>query len=401
MIRWLHISDLHIKDKADWKAYRKEIIQKCRGRGQIDIVIVTGDFHDFLAGADFHLAQDFLVELMEGLQLDITKDLFVIPGNHDGVTAVNKKNIYVDAIKGNPLSPDEECLKQLESAFEDYEEFVKQLIPDYPVEHPAQSHVRSWNDKINFIHCNTAIASDSRGDKQNQMLNMESLWNVNVENEKVNIMLAHNSFSDLDTEIQSRLKDFMRVNEVVAYFCGDRHKQDFYYIEIDDKKNKRVPCVVSFKSAPEAQDDYSNFGIIIGEWNGENAGLQGWTWKSGTGFTLDGKISEIEIDMHRSDEDAEEAHEKLWEQSTDIKVCEHEQDKWSVENRKLMRAFAQKYHNLTPHMILKYNIDYEKSGWAIKNHYTEQELLDYIKRAEKDAMLEELNRYIDKLILGE
>lgn len=125
----------------------------------------------------------------------------------------------MDAIKGNPLSPDEECLKQLESAFEDYEEFVKQLIPDYPVEHPAQSHVRSWNDKINFIHCNTAIASDSRGDKQNQMLNMESLWNVNVENEKVNIMLAHNSFSDLDTEIQSRLKDFMRVNEVVAYFA--------------------------------------------------------------------------------------------------------------------------------------------------------------------------------------
>lgn len=307
----------------------------------------------------------------------------------------------MDAIKGNPLSPDEECLKQLESAFEDYEEFVKQLIPDYPVEHPAQSHVRSWNDKINFIHCNTAIASDSRGDKQNQMLNMESLWNVNVENEKVNIMLAHNSFSDLDTEIQSRLKDFMRVNEVVAYFCGDRHKQDFYYIEIDDKKNKRVPCVVSFKSAPEAQDDYSNFGIIIGEWNGENAGLQGWTWKSGTGFTLDGKISEIEIDMHGSDEEAEEAHEKLWEQSTDIKVCEYEQDKGSVENRKLMRAFAQKYHNLTPHMILKYNIDYEKSGWAIKNHYTEQELLDYIKRAEKDAMLEELNRYIDKLILGE
>lgn len=94
MIRWLHISDLHIKDKADWKAYRKEIIQKCRSRGQIDIVIVTGDFHDFSAEADFHLAQDFLVELMEGLQLDITKDLFVIPGNHDGVTAVNKK-IYM------------------------------------------------------------------------------------------------------------------------------------------------------------------------------------------------------------------------------------------------------------------------------------------------------------------
>ena len=44
MVRWLHISDLHIKEKADWYSYRNEIVEKCNEIGKIDFIIVTGDF---------------------------------------------------------------------------------------------------------------------------------------------------------------------------------------------------------------------------------------------------------------------------------------------------------------------------------------------------------------------
>ena len=41
MIRWLHISDLHIKNKADWNNFRKELFKKCTEIGEINLVIVT------------------------------------------------------------------------------------------------------------------------------------------------------------------------------------------------------------------------------------------------------------------------------------------------------------------------------------------------------------------------
>lgn len=94
MIRWLHISDLHIKDRADWNNFERELLEKCKEFGKINIIIVTGDFHNFCEKENFILAKEFLVRLTEQLELDINKDLFIVPGNHDGVTKVDCKNTH-------------------------------------------------------------------------------------------------------------------------------------------------------------------------------------------------------------------------------------------------------------------------------------------------------------------
>lgn len=47
MVQWLHISNLHIEEKADWNNFEKELIKKCQEYDKIDLVIVTGDFHNF------------------------------------------------------------------------------------------------------------------------------------------------------------------------------------------------------------------------------------------------------------------------------------------------------------------------------------------------------------------
>ena len=78
MIRWLHISDLHIKDRADWNNFERELLEKCKEFGKINIIIVTGDFHNFCEKENFILAKEFLVRLTEQLELDINKDLFIV-----------------------------------------------------------------------------------------------------------------------------------------------------------------------------------------------------------------------------------------------------------------------------------------------------------------------------------
>ena len=145
MVRWLHISDLHIKDKADWNNYKKELLKKCSEIGKIDLVIVTGDFHDFADGNNFERATSFLQELVEKLGLDISDDLFLIPGNHDGVTFLENKKLYISAAQNKPLDMDKAWIDELLKPFQAYELFVQKLIPDYPVEHPAEVHSHRQN----------------------------------------------------------------------------------------------------------------------------------------------------------------------------------------------------------------------------------------------------------------
>lgn len=388
MVKWLQISDLHIKERADWINFEQELAVKCEELGNIDLVIVTGDFHDFSEGKDFHHCKEFLTRLMSQLHLDMEEDLFLIPGNHDGVTQIKDKITHTKALRLEPLDSDATVsFKILEGAFEDYERFVKDLIPNYPVEHPATCHMRCWRNKINFIHCNTAIGADGRH-KDGQVVDIDELAEIKTERGKTNIILAHNSFADMHEKVQMRMRDFMRVHGVTAYFCGDRHRREVESIEIDRKKNIQIPCVVNYKSAPNAEDDYSEFGIIIGEWSGQRAKLQGWIWKSGEGFEIDGKITGTEIFMCNQEEEIQRT-----EKTTNS--CEEKPKK---QEKKLMHEFYQYYHRLTSQMVVQYNAVYKQFGLEIRESYTEDEIFEYVMKAKEAGKLEELTDFVKSLV---
>lgn len=294
MIRWLHISDLHICEQADWNNYKKELLKKCKEIGKIDFVVVTGDYHDFKDGNNFQGAENFLKNFIRDLGLDISRDLFMIPGNHDGVTELEDNDTFVTAARAEPMNSIR--VDKLLKMYTDYELFVKSVIPDYPDEHPAAVHVRTWNDKVTLIHCNTAIGANGK-DKEGQILDINGLASLNISDKRPAIILAHNSFFDLHVEHQKRVKDFIRVNNVRAYLCGDRHIRQVEQISYEDNQNKQIPCIVSYKASPDVADKYSSFGIIIGEWEGSEAVLKGWTWESGKGFQTDGSICGKKIEM--------------------------------------------------------------------------------------------------------
>lgn len=386
MVRWLHISDLHIAKRADWINFEKELIKKCHEYDKIDLVIVTGDFHNFSEGDDFCLARNFLQKLLGNLKLDIERDLFVVPGNHDGVSSVQSKNVFIRSAKSSPFEDTEQWVRGLLAAFEGYESFVRELIPHYPVEHPASVHNRTWRNQINFIHCNTALAADGK-EKDKQLLDVDALAETIYTPDMPNILLAHNSFFDLHQKHQQRVKDTIRANSICAYFCGDWHQQEIHEIPMD---RGEVPCIVSYKSAPDPQDDYSTFGIIFGEWEGDLAKLKGWCWESGQGFSEDPKITgksfpmRVEHVQHPpSHPDAPNTEELPAKTSVVGKSLDPQ-----IEEYALKRLFVTNYYQLTRQQCTLFN---QKHGdMPLLLEFDSVGLSDYVNVAQDKGVLSDL-----------
>lgn len=296
-MKWLHISDLHISDKTDWKVFKKDLLILSKKNGPIDLVIVTGDFHNYREVDDFSKAREFLDWLVGELNLDINSDLFLIPGNHDGTNPICKhKAGNIALLKEEPLGNHLLEWNELLSQFESYENFVKELIPQYPYEHPARIHHRVWKDKIDFLHCNSAVVSDDK-EKSNQLLDLDSFAEIAQTSKYPSIVLVHNHFEDLHEQLQSRIKGIMRTSTIKAYFFGDTHKQQIHMISTRAQQNCQIPCVGCYKSAPEAEDTFSNIGVIVGTWVDEKATLAGWLWDVENSFQPDGIITGQTIDM--------------------------------------------------------------------------------------------------------
>lgn len=394
MIRWLHISDLHIKNKADWNNYKKELLKKCSEIGKIDLIIVTGDYHDFADGTNYEMAKSFLKELVEKLELDISNDLFLIPGNHDGVSSIVDKKLYISAAQNKPLDMERAWINKLVCSFKAYEAFVKDLIPDYPVEHPAEIHSRVWRNKINFIHCNTALVADGFT-KTNQIIDVDKLSLLDFSENCPNIILAHNNFEDLNKDIQESVKDVIRNNPICAYLCGDRHIEIVKQITYEDKQNRQIPCIGCYKSAPNPNDEYSNFGIIIGEWQENNVELRGWCWKRGKGFKVDGNITEQKIYMGCK-EKTEIAEASSIDDSIDIKL-EIEYNGNMDECYKRKREFIITYHRLSPYQLGQFNRKYSSEYGKLEEQISEEDLYKYTDMAENKLVLINMLEYMKTL----
>lgn len=296
-MKWLHISDLHIVDRTEWNVFKKDLLSLCNDNGPIDLVIVTGDFHNFDERTDFSKAKEFLIQLIKELDLDIEKDLFVIAGNHDGSSPVcEHKDGNIAILQKDPNRINGKEWKEQISQFEAYELFVKDMIQDYPCTNPAQVHLRIWNNKIGFIHCNSAVVSDAT-EKKNQLLDIDELAKVAQSCKLPSIILAHNNYEDLHEKQQKQIRGIIRTSSIKAYFCGDRHKQQVQMISSEKRQNCQIPCIGSYKSAPDPEDTYSTIGAIIGSWIDEKAELYGWTWSVNDGFGIDNEITGQTIEI--------------------------------------------------------------------------------------------------------
>lgn len=287
MVRWLHISDLHIKTgDADWNCIKKAILCKAKDL-DINFVIVTGDFHDFCDKGNYEPVKDFLNQLMKDLKLDINKDLFIVPGNHDAVNGdliEKREKITNEALKA-PLQISNGIIFELSKAFTDYNAMARELISFYErgQAEPSSVHVRVWEKQLNIIHLNTALISD--GKKHGQLVDLVKLTSDEIKSqldEKLPVLLiGHHSFFDLgewtsdekrttDSKVQNSIIKVMNYAHVSAYLCGDKHVPNMKEDRTIDLKNEAytdvIPNIIGYKGAASSDDDYSKFGMILYEW---------------------------------------------------------------------------------------------------------------------------------------
>jgi len=402
-VKWLHLSDLHIRDNADWYIYVKDLIKLCKDEGSIDLVIVTGDFHNFNDNSDFSKSSKFLEKLIEELELDINKDLFLIPGNHDGSFPIAKyKEAFTEHIKAACTNIDPEEWEELVSQFAAYEKFVHSLIKNYPEKHPARVHCRKWRDSINFMHLNSAVIADGKS-KDKQMVDIDAIASLELPQDIPTIILAHNHFNDLHEEQQERLKGVMRNENICAYFCGDRHIQGVNQIMVKDIQNQQIPCVVSYKSSADARDKYSSYGVIIGSWETEKAKLRGWTWKPSKGFCVDSKITDQTIEMGKAYVDVfgMKSTKPLIQNCTIDEFDNHpneiQEEKECPNN--LEWKFRKYYHNMSDNQIDIFNRKYSKRVRMLQGAESNEELKEYVKEADKEGCLVEMIQYMKDIFM--
>ena len=340
----------------------------------------------------------------EELSLDINQDLFIVPGNHDCVSEMefDDKDLILSACKGNPLRVSGEWKTHLYERFKDYEAFVKELIPNYPGEHPAKIHSRIWNKQIQLMHVNTALIADGIT-KDEQILDIDELVEMDFRSDMPIIILAHNNFEDLHKDIQDRLKRLIDTHEISAYLCGDEHKSGVCKIEYDEKNFKNIPIVVCHKSAPESDDKFSECGFVIGEWEEDRAQMTGWNWSAEKGFERDLKIDGRTIDMKIKRQKTflmtVPSKVKTEKVSQSPKTEMHDYEVGDGDD--YVRRFIQVYDRLLPMQIEEINRKFEGKIATLKKYssdMTRKELRQYIDTIHDKGMLNEVLAEMEKLL---
>lgn len=102
MIHLLHISDLHLVSNPNWNNMSEAILAAVKEKltnvpFQERLLVITGDFHNFTQG-NYALAKTFLDKLIETMQINLTEDVFLIPGNHDVEQTASTDSTRDDAI---------------------------------------------------------------------------------------------------------------------------------------------------------------------------------------------------------------------------------------------------------------------------------------------------------------
>ena len=240
-IEILHLSDLHLMLSAEGENLRSALRTFARehfaplpeGR---KLLVLTGDFHNF--GGDYEIAREFLPALFEDMGLEKTKDVFMVPGNHDvdgaskddyGRGATVDKLLHKPEDIGTVPSP----VPGLLGWFGDYLNLVRDLGV-YTAEAcddrvPVGVHVRTWRDTLHLLHLNTALIADGVPEhKTRQLADTRTAASDEIRAQlgdgRPCLALGHNHIYDLhQSQWSESLRGAFAFGNVSAYLCGDRH----------------------------------------------------------------------------------------------------------------------------------------------------------------------------------
>ena len=288
MIKILQLSDLHIVNDANGFNLTNALLQmaedtfKSLPKGS-KLLVITGDFH-FYNEEDYDSTIAFIKKMVKAMGIEIKKDVFLIPGNHDVSPAkdkmerMNQENAVFRVNHEISLLQDDGYLKMLISRFNAYSDFCRRLGIYSDEEVPGAVHVRTWRRKLKILHLNTCLVAD--GSKDDQLIDTKTVNMITKKGRLPYIALGHNSFFDLHEDVKVSLSaKFFSLN-VRAYLCGDRHKietdryQQHIILQSGYGDRKAIPNIVCCKSSTDVKDNYSDVGCMIHVWDEDSGKVE-------------------------------------------------------------------------------------------------------------------------------
>lgn len=214
------------------------------------------------------------------MEIDPSKDVFVVPGNHDVSKNMVSPQLRENAIAYVQQHPDKLLTRMdtLLSCYDGYLDFLRNIkiyIEDTALD-PVSVHVRNWRNKLNILHLNTTLIADGIS-KTEQMTDTTTATSDEVKdllrkNHLPCLALGHNSFFDLAQSQRNQLSAMFLHGNISAYLCGDRHvintKNVEKVISLGEKYGApQIPNIVSYRSSADETDTYSDFGMIWHIWD--------------------------------------------------------------------------------------------------------------------------------------
>lgn len=322
IVRWLHISDLHLlldnddknladNDKAMYilTNYYQEFFTNYRDKVRIntddplfDFVVITGDLHDSSGQSennkDYHQTIHFLNAFICNFLKVNKKNVFIVPGNHDAIypPKLNDRGQIVYKIdnNGNQI-PEIDATKP--ANFENYKRFIEKFYCEGCTNRGTATckgkeckinkykewsdndfkgiHNVTWSNEIDngtgtsltILHLNTVakyaknrpIKNSEAGDANIELL--DNNLPLTLPKDTPIIAIGHNPYPHLNEGSRAWIDSICKT--ISAHLCGDVHRRDIFEI---GQTGVYSICGAKF-SSDKRDTTWSDFGFIVYEWD--------------------------------------------------------------------------------------------------------------------------------------
>ena len=288
MIRWLHISDLHLGSNGAVTAMlRDELPLFLIKEGlKCDYVFCTGDIRTANANPNVFTNDMavFLKQICEAVGTT-TERLFIVPGNHDVnrdvagrsdsiENALWGKSLYYNSEDG-VIKPEDMGI--IMSGEKDFGDFLGKVFPPDRLALYGKAeapHFCIETDDFNILHIDTTLAYTKGHESNNLVVGTAALYNVirTLNKKKPTIILAHYPFDCLRQDEKKVLSTMLQHNNVRLWLAGHEH----------DKLLKKEQYLDVLQSGELRKEERIDPSFLIGEYEPStfDCNVSAYTWYS-------------------------------------------------------------------------------------------------------------------------
>ncbi len=286
MIRWLHISDLHLgSSDMTTEMLRDELPEYLRKANmRCDYVFCTGDIRTANAKPNDFTDEmaNYLLKVCDAVGVT-TERLFVVPGNHDiDRNAVGRdeaihrimfnRNGYYDPAKGLIHQEDAEAIMEGEKDFVRFLSriYSKDRLAKYG--NPKSPHFNIETDDFNVLHVDSTLSYTKNQEAYDLIVGGEALYNVvrSLNTTKPTILLTHYPFTALHQEEKKHLSTMLQKNGIRLWLAGHEH----------DHVVQRIHYIDQLQAGELRFEDKTNATFLISEYNPKSGRghVMAYTW---------------------------------------------------------------------------------------------------------------------------